>query len=575
MRLKRIQIKNYKNLDDCIIDFTKTDGVTILVGNNGSGKSNLLEALSAIFDGLLNSKLIEIPFTFLLVYEKENNSISVNNLTGSLNVTGADSLEALYDTESLLPDKVFAVYSGEDLRLWNQHFFSYYTDFYEGVIGNLKTLDALKLNYLNKYHWNIAIVLLAMKDSELLNAIIPEQSLVDLEVQINATNLERFSQNSPNDVTNFVVALKEKLNNNRISLEEFSNLEYESIPVTGSFIEVYYKLLVACLPKELSFKTIDSFSINFESTIASENQNFSTADLSEGQKKELLITLVTEVLAGNDSIILLDEPDSHINPIRQEQLFEHLKKSDSQNIILTTHSPTLATLVDSKHIAFVEEGKVDQNTEKFSVLKNLTDGKWVLDNISNLLVSSKDILLVEGKTDAEYIDLALEKLKEEDVGKYQTLEFTYIPVGGASGLEGIIPKLTPNVGQKIIALLDRDKAGKESYCKIFEKTENDLSGSDFTQWNSKEYVDITFLPSSNPDCRNFEVEDYFGVEVLKEIATEFISSKSQLKEFDGVKENIKTKLQSQCQGYDPEKFVGFKVLFDHIIQLKNRATIIN
>ena len=49
MKLKRLFIKQYKNLIDFDIDFQTGNGLSILVGNNGSGKSNVLEALSGIF----------------------------------------------------------------------------------------------------------------------------------------------------------------------------------------------------------------------------------------------------------------------------------------------------------------------------------------------------------------------------------------------------------------------------------------------------------------------------------------------------------------------------------------------
>ena len=49
MRLKRLWIDGFKNLNDFEIDFNDKEGITVLIGNNGSGKSNVLEAISAIF----------------------------------------------------------------------------------------------------------------------------------------------------------------------------------------------------------------------------------------------------------------------------------------------------------------------------------------------------------------------------------------------------------------------------------------------------------------------------------------------------------------------------------------------
>ena len=49
MKLKKLQIRKYKNLIDFTVDFESGKGLSILIGNNGSGKSNVLEAISGIF----------------------------------------------------------------------------------------------------------------------------------------------------------------------------------------------------------------------------------------------------------------------------------------------------------------------------------------------------------------------------------------------------------------------------------------------------------------------------------------------------------------------------------------------
>ena len=48
MKLRKVKILEYKNLKDIEIDFSRCDGLAVVAGKNGSGKSNLLEALSLI-----------------------------------------------------------------------------------------------------------------------------------------------------------------------------------------------------------------------------------------------------------------------------------------------------------------------------------------------------------------------------------------------------------------------------------------------------------------------------------------------------------------------------------------------
>src|SRR3989442_9254694 len=52
MRLLNLTIDNFKNLRDFSIDFNYESPTTVLIGRNGTGKSNLLEALILIFRDL-------------------------------------------------------------------------------------------------------------------------------------------------------------------------------------------------------------------------------------------------------------------------------------------------------------------------------------------------------------------------------------------------------------------------------------------------------------------------------------------------------------------------------------------
>ena len=52
MRIDRLYLPNYRNLIDFEVDFDQTSVRQVIVGRNGVGKSNLLEALTWIFRDL-------------------------------------------------------------------------------------------------------------------------------------------------------------------------------------------------------------------------------------------------------------------------------------------------------------------------------------------------------------------------------------------------------------------------------------------------------------------------------------------------------------------------------------------
>jgi AAA15 family ATPase/GTPase len=49
MRIDRLHIKSFKNLTDICIDFDESELSTVIIGENGTGKSNVIEALATIF----------------------------------------------------------------------------------------------------------------------------------------------------------------------------------------------------------------------------------------------------------------------------------------------------------------------------------------------------------------------------------------------------------------------------------------------------------------------------------------------------------------------------------------------
>ncbi|ECO5254454.1 AAA family ATPase, partial [Salmonella enterica] len=74
MKVDKLFIRSrFKNLENVVIEFDEDNLMTVIVGRNGSGKSNVLEALVSIFRNL---DLGEAPlFSYELVYRLGHKSI--------------------------------------------------------------------------------------------------------------------------------------------------------------------------------------------------------------------------------------------------------------------------------------------------------------------------------------------------------------------------------------------------------------------------------------------------------------------------------------------------------------------
>ena len=109
MRIKEIKIANkaFKNLDISLEN--NTSGVMAFIGNNGSGKSNLLEAISAIFKHLYDKKEKDIPFNFSLTYTIGSSEDIVKITKKGSSVTTEINSQSKSDPYNYLPKQIVAI----------------------------------------------------------------------------------------------------------------------------------------------------------------------------------------------------------------------------------------------------------------------------------------------------------------------------------------------------------------------------------------------------------------------------------------------------------------------------------
>ena len=113
MRLKSVFISQYKNLRNFSLDFDGSSFLDVFVGKNGSGKSNLFEALIEIFRHLDESRTaaVAFPFDYRIHYEIDGTETSIEWKNGKLTVNGRTRRTT---TNIDLPENVLIYYSGHN-----------------------------------------------------------------------------------------------------------------------------------------------------------------------------------------------------------------------------------------------------------------------------------------------------------------------------------------------------------------------------------------------------------------------------------------------------------------------------
>lgn len=136
---------------------------------------------------------------------------------------------------------------------------------------------------------------------------------------------------------------------------------------------------------------------------------------------EMLLN-ATNAQNGKSSFLLIEEPEAHIHAQRQLRLIQSLQSEASEKshqIIITTHSPLLASVVDLNNITIMNQ------TRPFSLAKGqtlLSDGDYVflsryLDATKANLFFAKSVLIVEGPAE-ELLLPTIAKIIDRDFAKY-------------------------------------------------------------------------------------------------------------------------------------------------------------
>ena len=553
MRIKSIKIvdKAYKNLDINLDN--NTSSIIAFIGNNGSGKSNILEAISIIFKYLYQRKDKEIPFDFSLTYEIGGGKLVEITKSRTTVITKINGVQKS-DPYSDLPKQVVAIYSGGEDRLWRNHYEPMYNDFIS-KINKGSQIEIPKMLYLNKFYWPISLLCLLLNRSN--NS---EDKFCEDILGINKVHAVKFEFNKNiyqdypnNNVLQFISTIDAK--DAKDAKDEYTLDELQEKIKNYDINEVFKYLYIAFIPKYK--KILQNITIEY-------NNNLNIEDFSEGEKKMILVKAALEFAAQEDSLFILDEPDAHIHLSNKIQIKKVLEEYEqNRQVIITTHSPTLTKAIPKEGIYCLEKGKVKEFKDIEEVTKYLADKE----DIYKLLFSKLNILIVEGKTDDKYIKKAIELYKDD----YPNLDFQTLRVGGTDeeNIKNLIDTITLKEEQKIVVLVDRDDAGHNVYKRMFNnnKDRKDISSEEY-----KDNIYFLMLPlKNNSKGKNFVIEDYFSKEDIKKMSIEAIEQHIETSEsfgsFPRIGEKLKKeKLPEFCDSNNCTKqsMEGFKVLLTEL-----------
>ena len=584
MKLKKLYIKQYKNLKDFTIDFESGNGISILVGNNGAGKSNVLEAISGIFHDFFKEKTgRKIICDYTLEYILSDVDCKIEQKNNVLRCyAGKFKSRDSFIAENA-PNSIIGLYSGEEDRLWTQFYEPYYKDYMQRI-KTQRHQERMKLMFINKHYWDAALLTLLLSSNETLAPFIREELNINT---VSAISL-KFDFRPYSEMNALLKTFIDRINPEHEAKKDYTIEELKTsifysvladrngkiiIDANGAKIladsgitdlEVFRYLTQACMPKQ--GKIIKEIVIHL-------NDDITVQQLSEGEKKLVLVKTALEILSDEKTLLLMDEPDAHLHEGRKSALFDLMREYPNRQIIIATHSPIMAQLANENELVMLESeagNSVILTDEKIEKIKRLSGTSWDVIGQGMMLKSNKPLVVFEGKTDVMYVKRALELLKPIHP-KYDALKVDFLNANGAGNVKSFIDNLKELVStdKRIIVFFDRDNAGRDGARAITGISKDDrriVAYQDIVQEN----IIVSFIPyKAEVADGDFLIEDYFSWDgTINAIVEDLIPiQKHPIKSFPNLPDRIKKEIEKRINQFKTEEFNGFVTLLDKILEI--------
>jgi len=411
MKLLNLKIKNYRLFDNLNIDFDKDDIITTIIGRNGSGKTTLIECITRIFSELLKCETVEqfkqvdVPFQFSITYllrkektiettfegysyvnyigveiSKQENSLAVKLFEGDKTIEGWENLvKHTRDNGStlkyFLPDNLVVYYSGISEVLLNL-----FKDFQNKIIlgsldGDVKVEQPFYF-FIPENLEPVIIGLLLFEYGDIPDKLRDKFGITGFKEICISFKKPRWAKpkttaanywGAKGGLQIFLSTLKDAANstnsdNNKV---EFIFTEKTNLDKVREYYRTEKRLfeyLVALQANDL----VESIKINLvKNGIQVEAQR-----LSEGEKQLLIITGLKELLAAENTLFLLDEPDTYLHPAwKRAFVYEFFKEDDRfKNFsIITSHSPNIISGLKKGQLKILKNENGKSELKEFTI----------------------------------------------------------------------------------------------------------------------------------------------------------------------------------------------------------------
>jgi predicted ATPase len=415
----------FKNLKDVTIDFDQDQWVTVLIGWNGTGKSNVLEALAIIFRDLIAERRTT-AFAFQLSYrmgagdslryvhvdadpDRESDAIIVHYASKD-QIDQFKLLRTLADDNSkfdardagspvklatflkadseYLPRYVFSYYSGESTRMYEV--FRPYLENYDSKLRKGEDPGLKRLFYAMPVHSQFVLLAFLTQQTNVVRTFLDDHLDLDPEEGIesvlfvlrqppwkskaadgdprfwNARGVVRDFLSRLYDIALAPVDIKRSVST---SIWNKKKLQFKYLYVKD--IDALRRLVGKQAPAQF-FRDLESTyvselieEVRIRVQLKKNDGSVTFRELSEGEQQLLTVLGLLRFTAEDESLFLLDEPDTHLNPRWCVDYISYLrqfiasgtKEDETSHILLSTHNPLAIAELDREQVQILRMTK--------------------------------------------------------------------------------------------------------------------------------------------------------------------------------------------------------------------------
>ena len=415
MRLLRVWIDGYRNLKNVEVNFDKDSLTTVVIGENGSGKSNLIEAIVEVFR-VFDLKLPSPKFKFEIEYLIRELHVVISNRAGSVSarLLGGKSNQYVMP-DAILPDLIFGYYSGSGRKL-EKLFDAHQSRYYDVINKDRSEVEyevarsARRLFYCRPVHGVLALLSYLAKpsaDGDATKLLTEKLGITGFHSALAHFKEPSWFNHSAwqKGREKSVAAGRGRRTYGTLSEQAFDvwgargpagvcaralyNIAFHPLTMAGKVVDDYRhkprtEAQLACFLRDKA--ALETFAGNFDSDqdmfaalealdisdlfrdmivwVTRKNDetgDIGFSDLSDGERQLLMVLGLIRVSRGKEALFLLDEPDTHLNPAWQLTYLDLIKEwtelaadEDKCQIILTTHNPLTIAALEAKEVRVIQ-----------------------------------------------------------------------------------------------------------------------------------------------------------------------------------------------------------------------------